>query len=290
MIGIIDVGGGLRGIYGAGVFDYCLDNGIQFDYCIGISAGSANIASYLAKQRGRNYQFYMEYAFRKQYMSIQNLLKRGSYVDLDYIYSGLSNMNGENPLDYEMLKKSNSIMKVVALNALTGQTIYFDKTDMIQDNYHILKASSSLPIACKPYLVNGIPCYDGGIADPVPVKKAFEDGCDKVVVILTKPIDVIRNQKKDVLAAKVLKHKYKKASEHLLLRYKKYNDGVALAKKYSEEGKVLIIAPDDCCGMATLTKNKDCIDKMYRKGYKDAEILQNFLNLNKTKKSDFIFK
>ena len=50
-IGVIDVGGGLRGIYAAGVFDWCLENGVKFDYGIGISAGSANLASYLSGQR-----------------------------------------------------------------------------------------------------------------------------------------------------------------------------------------------------------------------------------------------
>lgn len=277
MTGIVDVGGGLRGIYGAGVFDYCLDSGIQFDYGIGVSAGSANIASYLGKQKGRNYQFYTEYAFRKQYMSLHNMLHIGSYINLDYVYGELSNMDGENPLNYEMIKKSKSVMKVVALNALTGETIYFDKSDMIQDDYHILKASSSLPVACKPYFVDGIPCYDGGIADPVPVRKAIEDGCDKFVVILTKPRDVVRVQKKDVLPARLLRHKYAKAADNLLLRYKKYNDGVALAKEYVKQGKALIIAPDDCSGMNTLTKNKKCIDMMYHKGYTDALSLQEFL-------------
>ena len=48
--GIIDCGGGLRGIYGAGVFDYCLDNNISFDVVIGISAGSANLASFSSGQ------------------------------------------------------------------------------------------------------------------------------------------------------------------------------------------------------------------------------------------------
>lgn len=277
MTGIVDVGGGLRGIYGAGVFDYCLDNGIQFDYCIGVSAGSANIASYLGRQKGRNYKFYIEYAFRKQYMSVHTLLHTGSYLNLDYIYGELSNMDGENPLDYETVEKSDSIMKVVALNALTGKAIYFDKSDMMQDNYRILKASSSIPIVCKPYSVNGIPCYDGGIGDPVPVEKAFQDGCGKVVVILTKPQDFVRVQEKDARAARLLRHKYEKAADSLMLRYKKYNDGVALAKEYAKQGKALIIAPDNCCGMKTLTKNKKCIDKMYHKGYTDARSLQGFL-------------
>ena len=66
--GIIDVGGGFRGVYAAGVLDYCLDNNLTFDLGIGISAGSANIVAFAAKQRERNRKFYTEYALRKQYI------------------------------------------------------------------------------------------------------------------------------------------------------------------------------------------------------------------------------
>ncbi|QAT50900.1 patatin family protein [Caproiciproducens sp. NJN-50] len=282
MTGVIDVGGGLRGIYGAGVFDYCLDHGIEFDYCIGVSAGSANIASFLGKQKGRNYRFYMEYAFRRQYMSLHNLIHTGSYIDMDYVYGELSNLNGENPLNYEAIKNSHSQMKVVALNAVSGGSTYFDKNDMAQDSYHILKASSSIPVVCRPYSVDGIPYYDGGIADPVPIRKAFGDGCDRVAVILTKPRDTVRVQKKDAPFARLLRRRYPKAAENLLLRYRKYNEGVALAKDYAKRGKALIIAPDDCCGMSTLTKKKSCIDQMYRKGYADARALPAFLHRTDT--------
>lgn len=277
MIGIVDVGGGLRGIYGAGIFDYCMEKEIYFDYCIGVSAGSANICSYLAKQRGRNYKFYMEYSFRKEYMSMKNLLRSGSYINMDYIYGELSNEGGENPLDYKELEKSDAVLKIVAANAITGEPVYFDKKDMFQDEYSIMKASCCLPLVCKPYRVKGVPYYDGGIADPVPVKKAFDDGCDKVVVILTKPLDTIRVAKKDAFPAKILKRKYPKAGEDLALRYKKYNDGVALAKRYQEEGKVLILAPDDCEGMNTLTKDKNAIERLYQKGYRDAKKIQSFI-------------
>ena len=57
MIGVIDVGGGMRGIYGAGVFDRCMDEGIVFESCIGVSAGAANILSYAAGQRGETTYF-----------------------------------------------------------------------------------------------------------------------------------------------------------------------------------------------------------------------------------------
>ena len=184
-IGIVDVGGGLRGIYAAGVLDYCMDQGIHFDLGIGVSAGSANLASYGAGQRGRNYQFYTEYAFRKQYMSLSNFMERKSYVDLDYVYGTLSCADGENPLDYAALRDNPMAFYVVATEAETGQARYFDKSHIHQDDYSIMKASCAIPFVCKPYTVGGTAYYDGALSDPVPVEKAFQLGCDRVVLILT---------------------------------------------------------------------------------------------------------
>lgn len=99
-IGVVDVGGGFRGIYAVGVLDYCLDNNIKFILGIGVSAGSANLISYAASQRGRNYKFYTDYGFRKQYASMGNFIFKKSYVDMDYVYGTLSNADGEYPFEF----------------------------------------------------------------------------------------------------------------------------------------------------------------------------------------------
>lgn len=275
--GVVDVGGGLRGVYAAGVFDYCLDMGIQFDFCIGVSAGSVNVASYIAGQKKRNYMFYTEYPFRKEYMSIQNFLLKKSYIDMEYLYGTLSNSTGENPLDYQALKKSRAELMVVATNAETGEAVYFNKDDLKQDDYSILKASSSIPYVCKPYEIDGVLYYDGALGDSVPVKKAFQCGCDKVVVILSKPKDVIRTSKKDILLADRIRKKYPLAAEQLKKRAEHYNQGVQFAKEYEAQGRVLIVAPDNTCGVDTLTKNKEALRQFYEKGYQDAQAIREFL-------------
>lgn len=129
-IGVIDVGGGLRGIYAAGVFDWCMDNGVQFDYGIGISAGSANLASYLSSQRGRNYLFYEEYSMRKEYMGAGNMLHGGSFLNLQYIYGTLSNRECENPLDFERMAANPMEWYMIATDATTGKPKYFTRGDM----------------------------------------------------------------------------------------------------------------------------------------------------------------
>ncbi len=275
--GIVDVGGGLRGIYAVGIMDYCMDKKIRFDLGIGVSAGSANLASFAASQRGRNLQFYTEYAFRWRYMSVRNMILSGSYVDLDYVYETLCRSDGENPLDYPALRDNPMEYYVVAAEAETGRAKYFDKSDISQDDYDIMKASSALPFACKPYVIDGVPYYDGALGDPVPVKKAFELGCDRVILILTKPEDEIRTPKKDEKVASHIRKKYPAAAESLCKRAERYNADVALAQKYAAQGKALILAPDDTCGVDTLKKSKASLLRLYEKGYKDARRIPDFL-------------
>lgn len=276
-IGVVDVGGGFRGIYAAGVLDYCMDQDIRFDLGIGVSAGSANLASYAAGQRGRNYQFYMEYAFRRQYASLRNFLFKKSYIDMDYVYGALSCADGENPLDYPALRDNPMEYLVVAADALTGQPKYFDKRNVKQDDYNVLKASSAIPFVCHPYTVQGTPYYDGALGDPVPVEKAFLLGCDKVVVILTKPEHELRSSTQDEKFAARIRRKYPAAAEALCQKAKRYNESVALAQEYTRQGKTLIVAPDDTCGVDTLQRDKEALRRLYEKGYADGQKIKAFL-------------
>ncbi len=277
-IGIVDVGGGYRGVYATGVLDYCMDSNLQFDLGIGVSAGSANLISYAAGQRGRNLQFYTEYGLRKEYAGIGNFLFKKSFVDLDYVYSTLSNSNGENPLDYPAAMANPMEYIVVATEAETGNARYFDKSDMAQDDYSILKASSAIPFVCHPYAVGNTLYYDGALGDTIPVPKAFQLGCDKVVLLLTLPEDTLRTSDKDRKLAARIRKKYPLAAEKLEQRAENYNKGVALAQQLALEEKVLIIAPNDTCGVSTLSRDADALHRLYKKGYEDGKRIQDFLS------------
>ncbi len=277
-IGIVDVGGGYRGIYAAGVLDYCMDKGIRFDLGIGVSAGSANLISYAAGQPRRNYRFYSEFGLRKEHVGPSTFLKQHTFIDLDYMYSTLSNSDGEYPLDYAAVARNPMEFYVVATDAQTGDTKYFDKSDIAQDDYSVMKASSALPLVCHPYPVANRLYFDGALADPIPVQKAFDLGCDKVVVLLTKPETEIRTTDRDERLYRIMRRNYPNAAQQLRIRALKYNAGVALSQKYAAEGKVLIVAPDDTCGVNTLTRDKDALDRFYQKGYHDGEKIRDFLS------------
>ena len=275
--GVIDVGGGLRGIYGAGVLDRCLEEDLRFDLCIGVSAGSANMASYLAGQHGRNKPFYDEYSFRREYMSVHNLIRKHSYLDLGYVYGTLSNAGGENPLDYAALARSPAELCVVAANAQNGEAQYFTKADLHPDDYRILMASCCIPVIDQPCVIDGVPYFDGGLADPVPLEWAFAHGCDRVALILTKPIGLVRSDARDKHLAHLLQSHYPAAAEGLRRRAWRYNTAVQRAQELERQGLVCIIAPDSTEGMSTLTKNRAGLEKMYAKGKQDAEALVRWM-------------
>lgn len=276
-LGVIDVGGGMRGMYATGVLDRCLDEKIRFDYCIGVSAGSANLASYLAGQKGRNKQFYGEYARRRAYMGLGNFLRKGCFIDMDYVYGVLSNSDGESPLGYTAIVENPADFIVVAENAVTGESKYFTKEDMAQDDYRILMASSSIPGVNRPYVVDGTPYFDGALGDPVPIAKAFADGCDKVVLILTRPAEEPRSPKKDEKLAGLIRRTYPISAEKLRNRAARYNASVELARQYAEKGRVLIISPDSIKGVSTLSRGKEAGEAFYRKGVRDAQAIVDWL-------------
>lgn len=276
-IGIVDVGGGFRGIYCAGVLDYCMDQGIQFDLAIGVSAGSANMASFCAKQPRRNYKFYTEYGLRTEYMSLWNYFHKRSYINLPYVYGTLTNSDGEYPIDYETMMANPMAFWTVATDAQTGLPRYFPKEYHPKDDYRALMASSAIPGVCRPIELEGRPYYDGALGDPVPIEKAFALGCDRVILMLTLPEDFVRNPERDTKAARRIQKEFPKAAEALMNRAKLYNDSVAAAKNYAKEGKLIIVAPDDTCGVRTLCRDTDNLKALYQKGYGDGKKIAQFL-------------
>lgn len=280
-LGFVDVGGGTRGIYGAGVFDFLMEEGISGDYFIGVSAGAANGASFLANQPRRNFVFYNNYAFRKEYMSLKNYLRTGSYIDLDYIYSDLSSSNGEYPLDYKALKKNPMEFEIVATNARTGKAKYFNKNDLVIDNYDPIKASCCVPVLCKPYKIRGVEYVDGGLSDPIPYKRAFEAACDKVIVVLTRPIDYFRDKRKDKKFVRILRRNYPNLSKTFAKRHEVYNRQLREVIKLERENKVIIVAPKDIGNLKTLSQDHKQLENLYEMGRKDAKRLLTLENINR---------
>ncbi len=277
MIGIIDIGGGLRGIYTCGIYDYLLDNNIKIDYCLGVSSGAANLINYVAGQRGRTKRFYQEYSFEKEYMGIGSYFRHGMLINLNYLYSGISNSTGKDPLDYEAIKNSTIHYNTVSTEVATCTPRYFTKDDFSKDDYTLLKACCAMPVACrKPVNFKGTEFFDGGLSDPIPYKKAFADGCDKLIICTTLPKDFVKEPMPEWIV-NILLRKYPKIRDSVLTMHNSYNNGIKEIFELERQGKALIIYPEECFGIDTLTREKEGMEKLYQLGYNDGKKIEKHL-------------
>ena len=93
---VVDMGGGMRGVFSAGIYDALMDKkSYPFDFAVGISAGASNLSTYISGQRGRLIRYYTVYPWRKEYMGFGNILRKGVYINLEYVYETLSFPDGE---------------------------------------------------------------------------------------------------------------------------------------------------------------------------------------------------
>lgn len=277
---VIDVGGGMRSCFGAGIFDRFMEDGITFDYGLGVSAGASNIASFFSGQKGRMLRFFSIYPERKEYMGIMQFIRHRNFMNMEYIFKTLPSPGGEDPFDIETFKNSSSGFSCVATDAYTGLPVYFDKDDVLTYPFgSVLSATSSLPVINQPTMIAGKPYYDGGFSDPIPYAKAFSMGFDKVLVILTRPKDYFRDPKKDSTFSKILCRKYPMAGKALQNRAKTYNDQLEGMKEYEDKGSLFVLAPKDTCGVTTLKHEKEDVERLYRYGFEDAPSCYAFLRI-----------
>lgn len=279
--GLVLEGGGMRGLYTAGVLDFFIDKGIYFRNCYGVSAGATQGCSYLSKQKGRAYRIFTNYMNDKRYASINNLFKEGNYFGKDFSLKTIP--NELEPYDYDTFLNSGANFYAVASNCNTGKAEYLKVGDM-RDEVEMDKiwASCSLPLLSKNVHINGEEYLDGGVSDSIPVVKAIKDGNRKVVVILTRD-DSYRKKPNNLMRLIKLKYKaYPELVKAMEMRHRNYNRTIKRIKKLEEEGKIFVIRPKQVVEIGRLEKDIKKMKDLYNIGYKDAlgcfEELLEYLN------------
>lgn len=268
-IGLVVEGGGMKCAYNAGILDAFLDHHITFGYCIGVSGGAGNVASFVSGQRGRNLRFFTDYIHDPEYFGWKSFLKTGNLFGLQYIYGELTNSTGKDPLDYDALMKNPAGYEVVATNALTGQAEYFGKEDMKKDDYRPVMASSAIPAVCRPVKIKGIPYYDGGIADAIPVRHALEAGCERLVVILSKQRDYVRKPQGMRFLYSRICRRYPKIVEDIDRRHITYRENLEDVFELERQGKAFVFAPSEPVKVGTYTMDEKVERELYDLGWKD---------------------
>lgn len=264
--GLVVEGGAMRAVFNCGVMDALLDCNIEVDYFIGVSAGIANGVSYISKQKERAKDIILGYANDKRYMGFRNLLnpKNKSYYGIDFAFNQIPEIH--NPFDYEQYSKFDGEVKAVVSNLKTGEAEYLDvPADKTMSDKII--ASCSLPGMFPVREIDQNMYLDGGVADPIPIQKAIEDGCEKIIVVLSREQGYRKRAEKGGKLIEYTMKKYPQFCETIRKRPAVYNSKLKIIEKLEEEGKIKVIRPLSTEGIGRLEKDIVKLRKLYCEGY-----------------------
>ncbi|MGL4730297.1 MAG: patatin-like phospholipase family protein [Clostridium sp.] len=267
-LGLVLEGGGTRGAYTSGVLDCFMEKNFYTDYVIGVSAGACNGAFYLSRQIQGSKKITIDILDDLKYISYKNFIKNKNIIQMDLMFKKIPNHYGF--FDYKTFDESSSQLVIVATDCDTGKPVYFTKYRN-EDIWDICKASSSLPFVCPIVEFGGKRLLDGGVSDSIPVKKAIEDGCDKVILILTRDKTYRKKQLKAKLLMEKVYREYPKLKEAILNRYETYNSTLEYIRKLEQEGKVFVIRPEHPIEIGRTEQHKEKLEKVYNLGYEDGE-------------------
>lgn len=268
--GLVVEGGGMRGVYTAGVLDYFMEKNLYFDDCYGVSAGACHISSYVSKQIGRSMKVTLDYINDKRYCSINSLIKTGDMFGVEMLYDIIPNKL--ELYDYETFNKFKGNFYSVVTNCKTGKAEYIKIKDMKKDIIAV-RASSSLPLLSRIVEINGKEYLDGGITDSIPIKKSIKDGHKKNVVILTRDKTYRKSKPKFLSLLKFKYKKYPNLVKAIENRYKIYNETLDFLEEEKAKNKVFIIQPKLPVKISRIEKDKDKLKELYNQGYEDAKEL-----------------
>lgn len=268
-LGIVMEGGASRTAFSCGVTDLFLDEGIMPDYFIGVSAGIAYGVSYLSGQRGRNREIIETYMPDPRYMGVKYLFDRNmkSYYNIPFVFDEVPNKLL--PFDFEAFAAFPGEIEAVVTNIRTGKAEYLPVPRDDKD-FSVLVASCALPVLFQPVKIGKRYYLDGGVADSVPYGRAFEKGCDKVIVVLTRTRDYVKKTGKSVQAAAKIYHNFPKFVESMKNRADSYNRCMKKLYQAEKEGKVFVIAPEEM-GIGRTESSPEKLLKVYEDGYRQAK-------------------
>ena len=267
-IGLVLEGGGMRGIYTVGVLDAFTKYNFMPDYLIGVSAGASNGVSYISRQKGRALRTNINYIGDKRYLSWSNYIKTGSLFGMDFLYEEIPQKL--DPFDYESFFKNPCDFKVGVTNAETGKAEFYGKASL-HDGATVLKASSSIPLVANPVNYRGNIYFDGGTAAPIPVGEALKDGCDKIIVVLTRDRNFIKPPLRCFPLVAWKMKEYPAMVDLLKRHHEVYRENQEEIRRLEKEGKAMVIAPAAPLQIDRFEKSRERLLAVYHQGLADGE-------------------
>lgn len=267
--GLILEGGAMRGLFTAGVIDVFMENGIEFDAAIGVSAGAAFGCNYKSRQIGRVIRYNKQFARDPRFCSLRSLIKTGDLFGAEFCYHTIPDTIDifdtqayiDNPMDFY----------VVVTDVETGKAFYINSDEAGDDSLEYFRASASMPLVSRAVEIKGKKYLDGGIADSVPLQYFESIGFEKNVIILTQPAGYVKKPSSAVKLMKYALKDYPMVVKTMENRHNEYNETLALIAEREKSGDVLVIRPEAALEIGRIEHNPDVMQRVYEQGRTVAE-------------------
>ena len=266
--GLVLEGGAMRGMFTAGVCDVLMENNVEFDGIVGVSAGAAFGCNYKSGQVGRAIRYNMKYCRDKRYCSFHSLIKTGDLYGAEFCYKILP--NEYDIFDEKTFFENPTEFYAVCTDVVSGKPLYhrFDKKE--EDYFEWFRASASMPLVSNIVEVGGYRLLDGGMSDSIPIKFFENIGYDKNVIVMTQPKGYVKNKNRLMPLIRHALKDYPKLIDVMANRHNMYNEQVRYAEKLEKEGKAILIRPFEKLPVSRTDKNPENLKKAYEMGRQQA--------------------
>lgn len=267
-IGLVMEGGAMRGMFTAGVIDVFMEQGIDFDGAIGVSAGATFGCNIKSRQIGRAVRYNTKYCNDDRYGSVKSWLKTGDMFDAKFCYSDIPNKL--DIFDTKTFEENPMEFYVVATDVERGKAVYHRCRDGRERDIEWIRASASLPMASKIVEIDDKKLLDGGIGDSIPIKYFRYKGFDKNVIILTRPSTYVKGKNKFTPLCAVLYRKYPRFVQAFANRHIRYNKTIEYINELEEKGEVFVIRPEGELNIKASETDPEELKRVYNLGRKAA--------------------
>ena len=280
--GLILEGGAMRSVFSAGVLDRLMEEGIQIPNVLAVSAGAYAGMNYVSGQKGRIVTAVIGPLKEYKYLGFRTFLKKGTFFDMDYLFKEVPRTRA--PYDFQRLKEYRGRFMTSTVNMVTGENVYYEDFRDEEEFFQICQAANSMPLIARISSIDGAPMLDGGMADAIPVRKAIEEGWNKIVIVLTRDAAYRKKPKGNLYmtALKLVYRKYPKFIQLIEERALRYNEALDQIGELEKQGRAFVFRPTTIT-VGNSESNVNTLMKYYRHGYETAtermEELKKFLGL-----------
>ncbi len=266
---LIMEGGAMRGLFTCGIMDVFLENDINFDAGVGISAGAIFGSNFKSKQVGRPLRYNVKYCKDPRYGTVRSLIKTGDLYEVDFCYHEIPEIL--DPFDRKAFEANPMIFYVGATEIEGGKCVFHKCSDGGNLDMQWFRASASLPGVSKPVTIEGQTLLDGGISDSVPYHFIEDLGYDRNVIILTQPKGYRKTKSRILWFMKMMLHKYPNVVHAMATRHEVYNKQMDEIDQREADGRAIVLRPAEALGISRTEKDPAELERVYKLGREVAE-------------------